>query len=253
MRDFNIFFQKAIEDLIFLLDRQYPKKSAIELVGNRYRLDSEERMVLYRGVFDTESMRERRKKQVDTPVTGRVLVDGYNVLITIESYLKGKLVFRSLDTFVRDVSGMYGNHAFSDFTKRSIELIIQFMKQGVSVRRMNNRPEAARTTSVNTDICTPDSVRPDSVYLDYPVSKSGELAASMREIFESEGLNVEVTVVKSPDTIIIEESRAGGPVVVASSDTVILDRIEKGVDIPAYIIERVFHKELFDLNVIRNG
>ena len=265
MRDLNIFFQNAIEDLVFLLDRQYPKKSAIELVGNRYQLDSDERMVLYRGVFDTEGMKERLRKRVETPVTGRVLIDGYNVLITIESYLKGKLVFRSLDTFVRDVSGMYGNHAFSDFTRRSIELIVQFMKQGKTGCGMNKpadggrgdsvytgsvRPDSVRPDSSRTDSIRPDSVQQDTVFLDYPVSKSGELAASMRKAFKKDRLNVEVAVVKSPDKLIIEESRAGGLVVVASSDTVILDRVARGIDIPAYIIERIFQKELIDLNAI---
>jgi len=231
MRELNTFFQSAIEDLIYLLDRQYPKKPAITIVGNRYRLDSEDRMVLYRGVFDSGQIRERKKKLQPPAFDGRVLIDGYNVIITLESYLKGKRVFRSLDGYVRDVSGMYGNHSFTDFTMRSVDLMIQFLKS-VTVMTEKQGPTHA-------------------VYLDSPVSRSGELAAHLRDAFEKEKLKGAVYVTKNPDSMIIDESRAGDSAIVASSDTVILDRIERSVDIPAYIIERVFQKKLIDLETIR--
>ena len=64
MRDLNIFFKNSIEDLIFLLDRNYPRKQAIELVGNRYGLNHNERMILYRGVFDRKNTALRKEKRI---------------------------------------------------------------------------------------------------------------------------------------------------------------------------------------------
>jgi hypothetical protein len=230
MRDLNIFFRNSIDDLIFLLDRQYPKKSAIELVGNRYHLNSDERMVLYRGVFDRESTVLRKKKCVTLSKVKKVIIDGYNVLITLESYLMGKWVFRCLDGYVRDISGMYGNHSMDDFTRKSIELLMDFFKNALKRHSVGGQGAV--------------------IFLDYPVSKSGQLAASMRECFQKESVNIEVQVVKSPDYNIVEESRASPTAVVASSDTVILDRIARSFDIPDYIIREVFHKDIFDLRRI---
>ena len=230
MRDLNIFFKNSVEDLRFLLDKQYLKKPAIELVGNRYRLDHNERMILYRGVFDTPSIIERKKKCAAPSEIKRLIIDGYNVLITIESYLKGKTVFHSLDGYVRDIAGLYGDHTFDNFTRKSIDLLVNFIKHG-----------AGKDSSIPPD---------GAFYLDYPVSKSGELAVSLRECFKKEKMNIEVNVVKNPDYSIIEEGRFSDKTVIATSDTVILDKIERSFDIPDFIIRNVFQKDILDLEMI---
>ncbi len=226
MRDFNIFFRNAVDDLIFLLDRRYPKKRAIEIVGNRYRLDGDERKILYRGVFDTRSAERRKAKRCALSQVERILIDGYNVLITLESYLKGKMVFRSLDGYLRDIAGQYGDYTFDDFTKRSVDLIVQFMKAEFlkSTRTFNG----------------------GELFLDYPVSKSGELAAYLRRVFEKAHLTIEISVVRSPDFLIIEGGASKGTAA-ASSDTVIIDKVSQVFDVPAFIIGEVFRKEVPDL------
>jgi hypothetical protein len=226
MRDLNIFFRNAVDDLIFLLDRRYPKKQAIELVGNRYRLDGDERKILYRGVFDTRSAERRRAKLCALSQVERILIDGYNVLITLESYLKGKMVFRSMDGYVRDIAGQYGDYTFDDFTKRSVDLLVQFMKA-----------EFLKSSKTFTG---------GELYLDYPVSKSGELAAYLRRKCEKAHLQIEVSVVRSPDFLIIEGGAKKGTAA-ASSDTVIIDKVSLVFDVPAFIIGEVFGKEVFDL------
>ena len=42
----------AARDYRFLLNRSYPQKASIKLVGDRYQLSGQERSVLYRGVSD---------------------------------------------------------------------------------------------------------------------------------------------------------------------------------------------------------
>ncbi len=226
MRDFNIFFRNSIADLTYLLDRGYPKKQAIELVGNRYRLDSEERKILYRGVFDTQSAVRRKAKQCALSRIERILIDGYNVLITLESYLKGKMVFRSLDGFVRDIAGQYGDYTFDDFTRRSAGLLVQFITSGV--------------------IKSSKHFTGGVLFLDYPVSKSGELAAYLRRLFDNVHLSIEVSAVQSPDFMIIKGGVQKGTAV-ASSDTVILEKVSLVCDVPAFIIGTIFGKKIPDL------
>ncbi len=43
--------QEAAEDFRYLLNRGYPRKATLELVGNRYGLTFDERHLLHRGVF----------------------------------------------------------------------------------------------------------------------------------------------------------------------------------------------------------
>lgn len=229
MRDFNIFFQNSIADLTYLLNRGYPKKQAIELVGNRYRLDSDERNILYRGVFDTQSAARRKAKRCALSQVERILIDGYNVLITLESYLKGKTVFRGLDGYVRDIAGQYGDYTFDDFTRRSAGLLVQFITAGVI-------KSSKRFTG-------------GVLFLDYPVSKSGELAAYLRRLFENEHLSIEVAVVQSPDFMIIKGGAQKGTAV-ASSDTVILEKVSLVYDVPAFIIGTLFGKRIPDLGIL---
>jgi hypothetical protein len=230
MRDLNIFFHNSIEDLIFLLDRKYPRKQAIELVGNRYRLNHNERMILYRGVFDSHSTALRKEKRVGIQEIKRLVIDGYNVLITLESYLKGKIVFRSLDGFVRDVAGIYGNQTFDDYTQKCIALLIEFIEDGLMAN----------------SVFFQDGV----LFLDLPVSKSGELAASLRDRFSPKKLNVKVDVVKNPDGVMIEAVRQSKDTVVATSDTVVLDKAHMSFDIPDYIIRELLCKTVLDLESI---
>ena len=224
-------------DLLELLDKQYPKKASLELVGNRYNLNRDERLILYRGVFDTESMERRKKKRFDF-VRGmgpdsfnieRVIIDGYNVLISIESYLKGKIIFRALDGYVRDTSGVHGNHAIDDCTQRSVVLIADFVKD------------------LTAEVRSQPDVR---VFLDSPVSKSGELARSITDLFKQRGVEAEVKALKNPDSVIEVMSKESAHSLTATSDTVIIDKVEQVVDIPDFVTKNVFGASVLDLHTL---
>jgi len=49
---------------------------------------------------------------------------------------------------------------------------------------------------------------------------------------------------------ITEEGRFTDETVIATSDTVILDKIERSFDIPDFIIRNVFQKDILDLEMI---
>ncbi len=212
----------AALDLLYLIEREYPRKASIELVGNRYRMSAQDRMVLYRGVFPREvcesRMRKRLKKTCDRP--DRCVIDCYNVFITIESYLQGRLVFRALDGFVRDVSGVYGNYSFGELTKRTARLLLQAMNGFLDKR-----------TAV-------------FFYLDYPVSRSGEFAAFLREKLEEEWTQSRVEVVKSPDMTIRKKHARD---LIATSDTIVIDAAECCLDLPDLVLHGIMGKEIPDL------
>jgi len=229
MTELNKKFGNAILDLVYLLERNYPKNSSITLVGNRYRLAADERMVLYRGVFKTSEAVQRRAKIIvpSSSVSGKLVIDGYNVLITLESYLLGKTVFRSMDGFVRDISGVYGNYRFTKTAKRSIALLADY------VRKLFLMIDEKYGELV--------------VYLDAPVSKSGELAVYMRRYFKEQGILSKIEVLAGPDVRLIEEGQSS---VVATSDTVIADQVPLCADIPGHIIINVLKKHIIDLQGI---
>ena len=96
---------EAAADFRFLLARGYPRKNALDLVGNRYGLDHTARQLLHRGVFAPELAGARRAKLRrlrDLP--GRPLaLDGHNVLITLECAGRGLPLVAADDGFIRDV------------------------------------------------------------------------------------------------------------------------------------------------------
>jgi len=201
--------QRAAGDFRFLLNRGYPSKAALELVGNRYRLTSDERHLLHRGIFSDPDSESRRKKKASIgDVRGQDLaIDGHNVIITIEAGLSGRPLVLGDDGFIRDISGISGSFKKTETTEKAIQLIINAMKQ----------------------------IKPHQVLLlfDAPISKSGELAEEVRTYLKEENLPGDAMAVKVPERILI-----GFPGVVATSDTAIIDQSRKVLDLAGYILTK---------------
>lgn len=217
--------KSALLDLLYLLEQDYPRKASIELVGNRYRMTSQDRMVLYRGVFTQgvcEHRIERRWSKASASYR-RCVIDSYNVFITIESYLRGRLVFRALDGYIRDVSGVYGNYSFGTLTLRALDLVFAVLQQHLS------------------------SISTFNFYLDSPVSRSGEFAALLREKMEEAGISAQVEAVKSPDKLIQTQHASD---LIATSDSVLIDSGECCVDIPDLVFSGIMRREIPDLQLL---
>ncbi|WP_297501032.1 DUF434 domain-containing protein, partial [Thermococcus sp.] len=95
---------EAYLDLKYLLNRGYRKKNALSFVANHYRLTAEERHLLARCVFPDSWMEEVRRKLLKPgELKGKTLaIDGFNVLITLESLLGGRAILCE-DGLVRDL------------------------------------------------------------------------------------------------------------------------------------------------------
>jgi hypothetical protein len=201
--------QKASEDFRYLLNRAYSRKAALELVGNRYQLASDQRHLLHRGVFSDMDSKGRQKKKISpSQIRGYDLViDGYNVLITIEAGLSGRPLVLGDDRFIRDISGLSGNFQKSEMTIQALELLLNFLKR----------------------------VKPrQTLFLfDSPISRSGELALEVRGRMQKENLPGHAMAVRVPEKILI-----GFPGRVATSDTAIIDRSHQVIDLAAYVLSR---------------
>jgi len=201
--------QKVAGDFRYLLNRRYPRKAALELVGNRYGLTFDERHLLHRGVFPYFDSKARKKKII--PITGirnkHLAIDGHNVLITIEAALSGRPLVLADDGFFRDISGLSGSFKKTEGTEEAVQLIIRVLKKW--------KP------------------RHTLFLLDAPISMSGKLAEEIRDRLRQANLPGDATAVKVPEKILI-----GFPGVIATSDTAIINQSKKVLDLAGYIITK---------------
>jgi hypothetical protein len=193
-------------DLRFLLNRRYRKSTAVGVVANKYRLGSRERHLLVRAVFSEEEAEDHKRKRVPiTEIKGKdVVIDGYNVLITVESALKKKTLFLSDDGFVRDTSATFGKHRITKTTPLAIERILKVLRE--------NLPRKAL------------------FIFDSQVSFSGELCSLIREKMAEFGIEGDAKTSERADYEII--TRKG---IVCSSDRAIIEKVEKVVDLPRHL------------------
>jgi len=197
----------AALDFLYLLDHGYPRRASLELVGNRYDLNSLQRHVLHRGVFAREDSTRRRSHLLPPErLTGaRLLADGHNVLITVESALAGRSLIAATDGVIRDVAGVSHRYRISSLTHEAIDGIFRLL----------------------------ETYRPQETlfFLDAPIQHSGELAAALRAALDTRGLAGEAQTVRVPEACFVDPSA-----LVASSDSAVLDRVKEAVDLAGAVI-----------------
>jgi hypothetical protein len=197
----------AASDFLYLLDRAYPRSASLQLVGNRYNLDRLHRHLLHRGIFAREESRKRRSSLVSPErlAGSRLLVDGHNVLITVESALAGRALIAATDGVIRDVAGISHRYHISSLTREAIDSTLRLLK-----------------------VYSP---RETIFLLDAPIRQSGELAALLRAGLENSQLPGDAQAVKVPEADFLDPHA-----VVATSDSAVLDRAEKAVDLAGAVI-----------------
>jgi len=204
--------KKAKEDFRYLLDRGYPRTGALNFVGNHYLLDQVHRNYLNRTVFSQEKMENRKKKLILlSDIKGKqVLVDGYNVLITTESICKGENEFlvKCDDGVMRDIKAVFGKYKENKTTKEALNSVISLLK-----------------------IFKPENVL---FFYDRPVSLSGELARTTKEILKAHKVPGDAQTAENVDKKLIElANELDG--VVATSDGIIIDKVDNVLDLSGYV------------------
>ena len=206
--------QEAAYDLRFLLNRSYRKKGALQFVANKYVLNKDERNYLARSIFSNLKSRERQEKIIDISGINDqfLLVDGYNVLITVESLYNKEYesIILCDDGIIRDLNAVFGKYKLSDATERALNNIL---------------------TLIN-------SYSPSYVcfFFDSPVSFSGRLVDLTKKVMEEHNLQGGVCLSKTVDTEIIKLSKLRNGIV-ATSDSVIIDKVDRVVDVPRHILK----------------
>ncbi len=190
----------------YLVNRGYPKESSIRFVSDHHRLPEEQRFVLSRVVVSAEAARPRRRKAVPVEAlrSQEVVVDGYNVLISIESLLGGRPVYRCDDGFLRDTQGIFRSYRTSDLTAPALQEMLSLLAGA-----------------------GPGSVL---ILLDQQMSMSGLLAAHMREMMAELGLPGTARTARDVDHL-LKSSRA----IVATADGNVIDAIDRVIDLPCEI------------------
>ncbi len=106
----------AAKDYKYLLNRGYNAVPALNFVSSRYGLSKKERLVIYRSIHSDEIVNNILSKIVKSNElsSNRIVVDGFNVLLTLSAALKCKQLIKGDDTFIRDILGVFG-HVDYDF------------------------------------------------------------------------------------------------------------------------------------------
>ena len=191
------------------MNRGYPKESAIRFVGDHYRLPELQRFVLARGVVATAQASARKAKLVPLKALNgkEILIDGYNVLITIESILEGCPVYLCDDGFLRDIRGIFGSYKQSGITDQALSEIIDLLA-----------------------LVDPAKVE---LLLDQQISMSGMLAAHIREMMTLRRISGTARTEMS-----VDHHLKAAKDIVATSDGNVIDAACFVADIPMEIVRR---------------
>jgi hypothetical protein len=198
----------AAQEIVYLLGRGYPLQTAIAVVGDHHQLETRQRMALQRALCSPQQRKKRGEHAVErTAVRGRtLLLDGFNLVITLEVALSGGLILDCVDATVRDLAGLRGSYHLVDETDPALELV------GLELG----------------SLC-PARVR---VFLDAPVSNSGRLRARIEAHAQKWSFPVDVELVPNPDAILARADNA------VTSDSTILDRCPSWVNLARFVVDR---------------
>ncbi|MBN2614967.1 MAG: DUF434 domain-containing protein [Bacteroidales bacterium] len=123
-------FSLAVRDYFYLLVRNYPTKSILKLVGDKYSLPAFQRTMLYRGVCTLHQTKIRSEKKISAlPERAQLHIDGFNVIRSVGSYLNGNYVFYGMDGWLRDVSELHRKKLSSNILEKAVVLVIDFLHQ----------------------------------------------------------------------------------------------------------------------------
>jgi len=92
--------REALKDYKYLLNRGYSREVALNVISSRYFLDELQRLLLYRCVHSEEEISQVRKKMTQEK---EVVIDGFNVAITLLNVLDNDMAFLCDDGLIRDL------------------------------------------------------------------------------------------------------------------------------------------------------
>lgn len=213
--DFKLFTDKtvlslrsAIADFSWLLTKGYPEKGALKLVGDHFRMKERQRKAVRRCSCSDESLATRNARHLSKEnLAGKsVWIDGFNILITLESALSGGLIFEGRDGCFRDLASIHGTYRKVSETERAIYLVGDFLQTR--------------------------GVKEVFWLFDKPVSNSGRMKSIIYEIAEQKAWNWNAELFFNPDNELI-----ACDAVVVTTDSMILDNAKEWTNLSRFLIE----------------
>ncbi|MDE6675110.1 MAG: DUF434 domain-containing protein [Acetatifactor sp.] len=196
----------AGQDLYYLLDRDYPIKSASVFVGNHFLLSERQRLALVRAVSSGKSIENRKGKELqDIPEGSVVHIDGFNTIITLEVALSGSLLLKCMDGTIRDLAALRGSYRLIDKTAQAITMI----------GKMLERYKIGKAV----------------FYLDSPVSNSGRLKEQIGTLLGDFPFELQLEVIHNVDVTLETLEN------VITTDAIILDKCKSWFNLNSRIIE----------------
>ena len=198
--------RRAQEEILYLLERGYPIKSASTFVGNHYLLSERQRLAIVRATAKNLDLEMRKSKRLNgvTDLT-KVSIDGLNIIITLEVALSESTLLRCMDDTIRDLAGLRGTYRLIDKTDSAILLI------GEKLESMK--------------------IREVVFYLDAPVSNTGRLKLRILELLQEFSYQVSVELVNNADVVLENLNN------VISSDSIVLSKCESWINLTAEIMK----------------
>lgn len=212
--------RRAVAELSWLLSRGYSEPSALKLVGDRHELTARQRTAVGRASCGDEVRARRASKRVGLDALGGVTlaIDGFNLLISVESALSSGLLLRCRDEVWRDLASIHGTYRSVEETEPGLTLV--------------------------GELCVAAGVSEVRWLLDRPVSNSGRLRGRMEQLAAARGWPWTVELHDDPDRPLAAEREA----IVASADGLILDGCTRWVDLITPLLRRIDDPWCVDLS-----
>ena len=200
----------ALADMYYLLSKDYPPRATLSLVGNRYRLRQRQILALQDMACSAKDIRNRKLKEITADdIRGRTIwLDGFNVVIILETLLSGGFVFKGLDGCYRDISSVHGSY-----------------------KRVRQTEEVLITVGKALSELGPERV----IWIfDAPVSNSGRIKTLCYEIATEYGFAWDIYLDNAPDKFLVAENR-----LIVSSDAWVLNGCYAWFNLVSFIINHV--------------
>jgi hypothetical protein len=199
----------AVADMSWLLSRGYADASSLKLVGDRYELTARQRIAVMRSACSDTALQRRRRTCVPLDaVRGEPLVlDGFNVLTTLEAAAGGGVLLIGRDGACRDLASMHGTYRKVAETVPAILCIARLLAEA--------------------------KAGPVLWLLDRPVSNSGLLSKTILGLGDQAELDWDVQLVPDPDPVLAASDR-----IVASADSAVLDQCPRWVNLAREAVSR---------------
>ncbi|MDD3248332.1 MAG: DUF434 domain-containing protein [Methanosarcina sp.] len=207
---------KPARDIRSILRWGYPKFATIRFVADHSQLSVEERHILTRVIMPPDKVVSRVRKKIacDSIRDRDLLLDGYNVLLSVDSLLKNEPMWFCDDGYIRDTRYYFSKARQAEDIEEALDSVLEFLSE-------------ARSKSV-------------TFLLDAQISRSGELAGFIRRKLKEKGISGEARTSKTTDFDL--KTEGGNPennLVVATSDGIVIDSVLQVLDIPACLMEKM--------------